>query len=76
MGDVLSVQPHSLAANLRRLRRDHGQSLQDVADAIGASKTYIWELEKGRHDNPTIKLAAKLAKHFGVGITKLIGEKE
>jgi len=38
----------SLAAKLKELRGKNRQSLQDVADAIGASKTHIYDLETGR----------------------------
>jgi transcriptional regulator with XRE-family HTH domain len=37
----------SLATKLQKLRMAKGQSLQVVADAVGASKAHIWELEKG-----------------------------
>jgi len=64
----------SLAARIRELRLRKGQSLQDVADSIGVSKTHIWELEKGRSQNPTVDLLAKLADHFQVTISRLVGE--
>lgn len=64
----------SLAARIRELRLRSGQSLQKVADAIGVSKTHIWELEKGRSQNPSVELLAKLADHFKVTITSLVGE--
>ena len=37
----------SLATKLKELRVSRKQSLQDVADAIGASKTHVWDLETG-----------------------------
>ena len=37
----------SLATKLKELRVRRKQSLQDVADAIGASKTHVWDLETG-----------------------------
>jgi DNA-binding XRE family transcriptional regulator len=37
------------------------QSLQDVADAVQVSKAHIWQLEKGRADNPSIDLITRLA---------------
>ncbi|MCH7693833.1 MAG: helix-turn-helix transcriptional regulator [Proteobacteria bacterium] len=64
----------SLAARIRELRLRSGQSLQKVADAVGVSKTHIWELEKGRSHNPSVELLAKLADHFKVTITSLVGE--
>ncbi|MFT3940329.1 helix-turn-helix domain-containing protein [Rhodopseudomonas sp.] len=64
----------SLATKLKELRIKKRQSLQDVADAIGASKTHIWDLETGRSSNPSVDLLTKLATHFEVGIADLLGE--
>ena len=55
----------SLAMKLQKLRTQRGQSLQVVADAVGASKAHIWELEKGTTRNPSIELLKSLAlKHM------------
>ena len=64
----------SLAMKLQKLRTQLGQSLQVVADAVGASKAHIWELEKGTTRNPSIELLKSLAEHFGVTIASLVGE--
>lgn len=62
------------AARLKQLRIEKGQSLQDVADAVQASKAHIWEIEKGRSRNPSIELLSRLASHFGLSVSALIGE--
>ena len=64
----------SLATKLKELRVRKKQSLQDVADAIGASKTHVWDLETGRSSNPSVDLLTKLATHFQVRIADLVGE--
>ena len=64
----------SLAMRLQNLRTSKQQSLQEVADAIGASKAHIWELEKGTAKNPSIELVRKLADYFEVSISRLVGE--
>jgi transcriptional regulator with XRE-family HTH domain len=64
----------SLAARVAKLRRGKGQSLQEVADAVGVSKAHIWEMEKGRADNPSMALVTRLADHFGVTVAFLVGE--
>ena len=64
----------SFGVRLRRLRLRKGQSLQQLADAVGSSKAHIWELEAGKSANPSIALLTKLADHFGVGIAFLVGE--
>jgi transcriptional regulator with XRE-family HTH domain len=63
-----------LGARITKLRLGRGESLQDVADAVGVSKAHIWELEKGRTDNPSMKLLMGLADHFGVTVAFLAGE--
>ena len=64
----------SLAMRLQNLRTAKQQSLQNVADAIGASKAHVWELEKGTAKNPSIELVRKLADYFEVSISRLVGE--
>ncbi len=64
----------SLGLRIARLRTEHQQSLQDVADAVGVSKAHIWELEKGRTDNPSMGLVTRLADHYGVSVAYLVGE--
>jgi transcriptional regulator with XRE-family HTH domain len=64
----------SLATRVAKLRRSKSQSLQEVADAVGVSKAHVWELEKGRADNPSMALVTRLADHFGVSVAFLAGE--
>lgn len=64
----------SISAKLKRLRLKKGESLQDVADAVSASKAHIWELETGKSKNPSLDLLTKLADHFGVSFSQLVGE--
>jgi len=64
----------SLGARLKDLRIKKNQSLQDVADAIGASKAHIWDIERGSSKNPSMDLLDRLANHFGVSVTFLVGE--
>ena len=64
----------SLAVKLKELRVARRMSLQDVADAVEASKAHIWDLETGRSRNPSIELLARLAKTLTVSIADLVGE--
>lgn len=63
-----------LGARIHELRLERDESLQDVASAVGVSKAHIWELEKGRTENPAMALVTKLADHFGVSVSFLVGE--
>jgi len=62
----------SLGAKLADLRLRKGDSLQQVADAVGVSKAHIWEMEKGYSKNPSAELVRKLAEHFAVTVDYLI----
>ena len=64
----------TLGTRLRALRVKKAESLQEVANAIDASKAHVWELETGRSTNPSIDLLRRLAKHFEVSIAQLVGE--
>jgi transcriptional regulator with XRE-family HTH domain len=64
----------SIGARLKQLRMKTGKSLQDVADAVDASKAHIWELERGGTKNPSMDLLTKLASLFSVSVSYLVGE--
>lgn len=64
----------ALGVKLKELRMRKGQSLQQVADAVGSSKAHIWELETGKSKNPSVESLTKLAEHFSVSVAFLIGE--
>lgn len=64
----------TLARRLHDLRLQHALSLTEVANAIGASRAYIWNLEKGHADNPSLEMVTKLAGLFRVRIADLVGE--
>jgi transcriptional regulator with XRE-family HTH domain len=63
----------SIAIKIKELRLKKGVSLQSVADAVGASKPHIWELERGASQNPSLELVRKLAQYFGVTVDYLAG---
>jgi transcriptional regulator with XRE-family HTH domain len=49
-------------------------SLQKLADAVGASKAHIYELETNRSSNPSLALLTALARELKVSIKDLVGE--
>lgn len=63
----------SIGARLAELRLRKGKSLQDVAEVVGVSKTHVWQMEKGRSENPSIELLRRFAEYFSVPIEFLIG---
>ncbi|MEO1686838.1 MAG: helix-turn-helix transcriptional regulator [Pseudomonadota bacterium] len=63
-----------LGLRLKSLRDRSGESLQQVADAVGVSKAHVWELEKGRSANPSFDLVRRLARHYAVSPEVLLGD--
>lgn len=64
----------SLALRLSKLRETKHETLQQVADAVKVSKAHIWELEREKTQNPSMALVSRLADHFGVTVSYLVGE--
>src|SRR4051812_20302800 len=64
----------SFAAKLKELRIKNRQSLQQVADGVATSKTHVWDMEQGNSANPSRELLQKLATHFRVSVSELVGE--
>jgi len=58
---------------LYAVRRRQRMSLQEVGDAAGTSKTYIWQLEKEGMHNPTVKMVMRLAIALKVSPSELLG---
>lgn len=61
-------------ARIAKLRRAREESLQDVATAVGVTKTHIWDLERGRTANPSLNVIKGLADHFGISVASLVDE--
>lgn len=68
----MNPEPESLGARLRALRKAQGKTLQQVADATGCTKAYIWELESRPGQRPTAERMLRLARHLGVSVEFLL----
>jgi putative transcriptional regulator len=55
---------------LEAYRSQKSLTQQDLADRVGVSRQTIISLERGRY-NPSILLAYRLAREFGVNIEEL-----
>lgn len=55
---------------LEELRRGNNESQEDLAKFLGVSRQTVISIEKGRY-NPSIILAFKIAKHFGLPIEEI-----
>lgn len=52
---------------LEQLRKQHGLRQEELASALEVSRQTIGSLENGRY-NPSIQLAFKIARFFGLSI--------
>ena len=64
----------AFGTRLRNLREAKGLTLQQVADAVGCTKAYIWELEKKPGQRPTAERIQAIAKALEVTMGDLMGE--
>lgn len=64
----------ALGVRLRRLREAKKLTLQQVADAVGCTKAYIWELEMKDGQRPSAERVQALAKLLGVTMEDIMGE--
>ena len=62
----------AIAAVIRRLRRQRGWSIREVADAAGISPSFLGAVERGESDISVGRLAA-LARVFGHDVASLLG---
>jgi transcriptional regulator with XRE-family HTH domain len=59
---------------LREYREAKGLTLQQVADGVGCTKAYIWELEMRPGQRPSAERLNAIAKLLGVTVQDLLGE--
>lgn len=65
-----------IANQIRRLRFDHGEMTQEaLAQACGVTRQTIIALEAGRYA-PSLELAFRIARAFGVGVEDVFQWKE
>lgn len=64
----------TLCEKMKAHRIAQNMSLQEVANILGTSKSYVWELEEGRCKNPSLWMTKKLANLYGYTVSAFIGE--
>ena len=55
---------------LEELRRQRGERQEELSAVLGVSRQTIGSLENGRY-NPSILLAFKISRHFGLPIEEI-----
>lgn len=62
-----------LAANVKRLRKENGLTLRELAKKANLAYGAIGNIERGVIKDPHISTVIKLAKAFNISIDELIG---
>ncbi len=55
----------SLGSLIKWARKNSKMTLQQLADQVGSSKSYIWELENNRSE-PSLWLAGQISNALGI----------
>jgi len=59
-----------LKNRIRELRKEHGITQEELAEAVGVTRQTIIAIEKGRYD-PSLRLAFRIARFFGKKIEEI-----
>jgi transcriptional regulator with XRE-family HTH domain len=65
----------NIGSKISLLRKEKGWSQGDLAEQIGASREIIGKYERNEN-SPSLEMALKMAKAFGVTVDFLLGEGE
>lgn len=64
-----------VADSLKRLRKDHGWTLEELARRSGVSRAMLSQIE-AKKTNPTIAVLWKISTAFGMHFSALLGEEK
>jgi transcriptional regulator with XRE-family HTH domain len=64
----------SLGEKLRTLRKEKRFTLDALAEKVGISKSYLWELENRTQARPSAEILDRLAAELGVPISYFLDE--
>ena len=70
MESELYIGGDGVKNRLEALRKARGIRQEELAEALGVSRQTIGSLENGRY-NPSIRLAFKIARYFGLSIEEI-----
>lgn len=68
---IAKQEPSPFGGMLRCYRDDLDLSLREAAEIIGCTKAHLWELERGKSTNPTIRTLAQIACAYEVDLGNL-----
>lgn len=62
-----------LASNIKKLRKQHHLSQEQLAQKAGITYSTLIKMESGLNKNPTLETLTKLADVFKIKIDELVG---
>lgn len=66
----------SIASLCKAGRERTGLTLDEAADAVGCTKSYLWELENAKQTNPGLWIASRLCLVYTINPAALIAAAE
>ena len=66
----------ALGEKLKKLRKEKGLTLDQLAERTGSSKSYIWELENKKPPRPSADKLSKIATELGVTMEYLLDQEQ
>ncbi len=73
---LLSHAREVLGRNLRARRLALGKTQEQLAEDVGVSTIYVQALERGRDENPTLRVLAVLAEALDLSLPRLLATAE
>jgi len=62
-----------LSANIKKLRKQHHLSQEELAKKAGITYSTLIKIESGLNKNPTLETLKKIASTFKIKIDELVG---
>ena len=63
-----------LSANIKKLRKQHHLSQEELAKKAGITYSTLIKIESGKNKNPTLETLTKIANTFKIKIDELVGK--
>ena len=58
---------------MKDIRQARNETLEQVAEGIGSTKSYVWEIENKPNARPSLQVSMGYADHFGMTLDEIAG---
>lgn len=72
---VVEVNNMDIGSNIKKIRKLHKLTSQQLSEIIGITRSQITKIETGV-SQPSVDVLQKIANAFNITVSELIGEKE